>query len=185
MRSAMLFCLLLLGGCVTVKQAQPSRYVAFAPEFGLQLSAPASELYAKQWQKRMYVTRSQRSKTLLSQLAIDATGKINLAVMTAVGLPVVTLSFDDADGLQARQFVDLEGLNPSYILADIQLIHWPISQLNERLRGAVVTEHLEGAVRIRQLRHNQQVMIEIHYNEKNIILTNHLREYEIRFEEVQ
>ncbi|MEO2279999.1 DUF3261 domain-containing protein [Pseudoalteromonas pernae] len=184
MRAILLLVILFISGCAAIEHKQTGETVYFQPATSLTLSAPSAELLGNQWQKRMYVTRGGSSKTLLSQLAIDDNGKVNLAVMTAVGIPVLTLTFDQVNGIQAKEFVDLAGLNPQYILADIQLVHWSATQLQAHLQGAKINEYLSPRGQVREVLDEERVIMTITYEQNAVVLKNELRDYEIRFEEV-
>ncbi len=184
MRVILLLCVIVLSGCVSNAHKPNGETVYLQPATSLTLSAPSVELYGNQWQKRMFVSRSGNSKTLLSQLAIDEGGTVNLAIMTSVGIPVLTLTFDQVTGVRAKEFVDLAGLNPLYILADIQLVHWPVAQLQDHLRGAKIIEYATEQGRVREVLEGERVLMTITYEHNGVVLKNELRDYEIRFEKV-
>ncbi|WP_105189034.1 DUF3261 domain-containing protein [Pseudoalteromonas sp. T1lg48] len=180
--------LLLLSGCAShPKIGQDAGFgaVMLTPEVGLALSAPPAELHNSQWQKRMYVTKARTQQALLSQLAIDNDGELRLALMSAAGLPVFTLSYRVEQGVVAQRFIAAEDLDPSYILADIQLVHWPIAQLNNQLQGAQLHQYRQDGELIRELRQNGMTLLDIRYSDDAVILNNKIHHYEIRFEEVR
>ncbi|MEM0515865.1 DUF3261 domain-containing protein [Pseudoalteromonas sp. YIC-827] len=188
MRWLVLLLLLALSGCASynkTEQGAPQSLVSFSAEVGLALSAPPVELLNSQWQKRMYVTKAQTQQALLSQLAINGEGELRLALMSAAGLPVFTLSYKAEQGVTAQRFIAAEDLDPSYILADIQLVHWPVAQLNKHLKGAHLIEYRQDGELIRELRQNDTSLLEIRYGAEVIILNNKIHHYEIRFEEVK
>ncbi|WP_105264629.1 DUF3261 domain-containing protein [Pseudoalteromonas sp. T1lg76] len=188
MRCLCLLLLLVLSGCASYSPVEPEvkdKAVMFSAEVGLALSAPPSELLNSQWQKRMFVTKAQTQQALLSQLAINGEGELRLALMSAAGLPVFTLSYNAEQGVAAQHFIAAEDLDPSYILADIQLVHWPVAQLNKHLKGAHLIEYRQGGELIRELRQNDTSLLDIRYGGEVIILNNKIHHYEIRFEEVK
>ncbi|MFY8275197.1 DUF3261 domain-containing protein [Pseudoalteromonas sp. SSDWG2] len=179
---SLLVLFMILLGCNSTYKASDT--VMFTQGVGLELSAAQSSLYSSHWQKRMFVMRQGQERALLSQLEIDATGAVKLGLMTSVGLPVLTLNYSQKHGLRAKEYVSLQGLDAQYILADIQLVHWPITQVQEYVRGAHVTQSDNGNVRVRELYTDERLLIRITYDAHRITLSNFIHEYEIRFEEV-
>ncbi|WP_105254610.1 DUF3261 domain-containing protein [Pseudoalteromonas sp. T1lg75] len=188
MRWLCLLLIFVLSGCANhtkIEQDAGHGAVMLTADVGLALSAPPAELFNSHWQKRMYVTKVQTQQALLSQLAIDNDGELRLALMSAAGLPVFTLSYTADQGVVAQRFIAVEDLDPSYILADIQLVHWPIAQLNNQLQGAQLHQYRQGGELIRELRQNDSTLLDIRYGGEVIILNNKIHHYEIRFEEVK
>ncbi|WP_462175832.1 DUF3261 domain-containing protein [Pseudoalteromonas gelatinilytica] len=74
----------------------------------------------------------------------------------------------------------ISAVDPRYILADIMLVHWPVTVLNSQLYGLNLVE--QGSTR--RLYQGEQLISEIRYLDGATELVNFQRDYKIKFQRV-
>ena len=104
---------------------------------------------------------------------------------TVAGIPLFSLAMTNDGKFETHQYVPLKGLNPKYIAADLQWVHWPVATLNENSKGIAVQEKRQQQKRARKVTLDGRKFIDIEYASQSITLTNALFNYEIIFEEVE
>lgn len=146
----------------------------------LDISHVPEQMFNKNWQHVLYIKNNEKEHTLLAQLEINKQGTINLLLMTTQGLPILKLEkLNNQPATVTKMIVGVD-LNPAYILADIALVHWPISFLNKKISGAL----MEQAAAQRRLVEDNRSIITINYTDNKTVLNNSERHYQITFEKV-
>jgi hypothetical protein len=157
-----------------------SAALEIAPNVFLNLQTMASSMYGQTWQQVLYVTNQQQQHTVLSQLAVDDAGTVKLIMMSSQGVPLIELEKAQYQAIKTTKMLPGVNLDATFMLADIALVHWPISYLRQQLRGAVV-EQLDNTRAVKQ---GDQTLITINYQGDSITLENTLRDYKITFKKV-
>ena len=82
--------------------------------------------------------------------------------LNAVGVRLFTLRYDGQQVTEEKSFPVPEALTPRRLLADIQLVFWPLAPLQDALRpaGYEVSEPAPGT---RRLRRAGRLIAETHY----------------------
>jgi len=123
---------------------------------------------------------------MLMQTEIS-TAVLTMVGMTANGLELFQLQWQAEQPIVVNRSAMASKIKVEYLLADFQLVHWPIDRLNQQLKGAIVSEQLGPQARrqTRQIRADGQTIISIEYHYEpdvrtpsKISLTNHLRHYQ-------
>ncbi|BED91170.1 MULTISPECIES: DUF3261 domain-containing protein [unclassified Pseudoalteromonas] len=146
----------------------------------LDISHVPEQMFDKSWQHVLYIKNNEKEHTLLAQLEINKQGTISLLLMTTQGLPILTLEkLNNQPPTVSKMIVGVD-IDPAYILADIALVHWPISFLNEKISGALIEQ---TGVQRRLVKDNRSVIL-IDYTDNKTVLNNSGRHYQITFEKV-
>ncbi len=89
-------------------------------------------------------------------------GTMTVVGLSAMGLRVFTIRYDGKTTSVDNTLPVPSQLTPERLLADLQLVHWPLQALIEPLRagGWEVTEPAPGT---RRLRRDERVVAEVHY----------------------
>lgn len=89
-------------------------------------------------------------------------GVMTVIGLSAMGLRVFTIRYDGATTSVDNTLPVPSQLTPERLLADLQLVHWPLQALEPTLRAAgwQVSEPVPGT---RRLRRDERVVVEVHY----------------------
>jgi hypothetical protein len=147
--------LLALSGCANLPRAQ-SR--APSPQRPLASPAAAGERAVSQ------VVRGgtgKREMTLSCVVSVKD-GVMSVVGLNAMGVRLFTISYDGKLVQVEKAFAIPEAITPERLLADLQLVYWPLQPLRETLRpaGFEVSEPAPGA---RRLRRGDRWIAEVHY----------------------
>lgn len=88
-------------------------------------------------------------------------GAMTLVGLSSVGMRLFTIRYD-GQAVQSEMTPALQGLDPSRLIADMQLVFWPLSGLEKPMHAAG-WQLSEPASGIRRLRHGDQLIAEAHY----------------------
>lgn len=167
--------LLILAGCTTTG-SMIWQQVSIAQGVSLSLTPPPQALVGKSFNQILTIKTPSRQDVLVSQLAFTKNGLV-LVAMTVQGIPVFQLEYQYQQPLKTKSYVLLPGFDPIYILADIQLTHWPVDTLMANLDGA--TLKFEPKTGRRQIMVANEAVINIEAS-ANTYQLNHLqRDYQL------
>ena len=139
------------------------------------------------------VAETLQGQHLVQLLQFEVDGKVNelivqlefkqremsMVAMTTTGLPVFEQTFRDDGQHELHSYIALPQVKPEYVIADIQLVHWPIRLLQQSIRGAHISETLVGNERQRVLLVDGQPIIEIRKSLEKTTFVNLERKYKI------
>jgi hypothetical protein len=92
-------------------------------------------------------------------------GAMTLVGLSSVGMRLFTIRYDGHD-VQSEMTPAMQGLQAERLVADMQLVFWPLSSLEKPMReaGWQLSEPASG---IRRLRHGDQLIAEAHYGSED------------------
>lgn len=158
--------------------------VDIAKNVSLILAAAPDELVGQNKSQLMKIAYQASSKTVQSQLSF---GENNVAVVaiSPQGLPLFEIQWQSATRtFNQVKYVPLAQLEPKHMLADIQLVYWPLSLLEQNLRGAKITEHVDADKRVRNILIDDKEVISIRYSNDKIFYQHHQRNYRFEIQEL-
>jgi len=89
-------------------------------------------------------------------------GAMTLVGLSSLGVRLFTIRYD-GNAVQSETAPVLQGpLMPERLLADLQLVFWPLASLAKAM-GAAGWQVTEPAAGVRRLRHGDQLVAEAHY----------------------
>jgi hypothetical protein len=181
MRRAILFCvsLLLLSGCISMPK---SHLVTMAPGVTLQLTAPPVALQMQSQTQLLEATFNGKTESLLAQVEYTAT-EIKLVAMTPSGIPLFEVLWSVDAPAVIQQYVPVPNLDISYVIADLQWVSWPLSQLQDATTGTL-TQLDSGSNWTRTLVQGEQVILTVEKFDNRYVLKHLLRDYQITITEL-
>ncbi|XQW84894.1 DUF3261 domain-containing protein [Thalassotalea piscium] len=172
--------LLLLTAC-THSTLSTSVDVEISPQAHLLLELPRKALWDTELSQQMEI----RYKDKVHQLVLlTGFNEKNIAVvaLTPSGIPLFELTFTEDKQIKVTKHIPIESLSPEYVLADLQLVYWPIEQLNKQLsEGISISENEKGERLITQ---DKQPIIHIKKNEGNISYHHLIRHYQFTVSDI-
>ncbi len=96
--------------------------------------------------------------------------RFNTVALTKFGARIFTISYYDnhLDFVPTPLIKATSKIRPEYILADIQLVYWPLDEIRKNLTGDVeILESKNGKGFTRTLSKNGKIFIEISYSTKD------------------
>ena len=169
---------MLIAGCAS--QLPQHETVILAPGITLNLADPPDSLTADNLQQILLVEHQDEEHTLVAQLDISKDTGIKLIVMTSQGVPIFNLHKPLGEPITSTKILPINDIDARYILADIMLVHWPVTALNKQLNGAVITQENVS----RELHNKNIQLITIDSENENTTLINYHRDYKITFKKV-
>ncbi|WP_199609011.1 DUF3261 domain-containing protein [Flocculibacter collagenilyticus] len=166
-RIAIVFCLILITGCAS-KIPTNTQSVSVASDVNLSLSMPQmSQLTSlKESQQQLITFKSNNhNRSILVNTEYDLSG-IKMVAMSPQGIPLFSLNFIKEQQIQLQRYIPLDDLRPEYIMADFQLVHWPVELLNKHLNGGKIEEKHNGNERV--IIQDSKTVIRIKYNKHHI-----------------
>lgn len=125
---------LLLAACASTPPALPERCVWLSPGASWCL-APASAMPRLAVVQQLDAELPERRERFIAQLELSGTD-LRMAALNPLGQRLFVLH-DDGERLDYRPFGPLAGrFAPGYVLADLQLMHWPLAALKPSLADA-------------------------------------------------
>jgi len=134
-----------ISGCSSFSKVGLNQ-VIIADGVKFQLSAPNQSLVGQTKRQLLTLNYKEESHQLVAQLEFTEHGVI-LVGLSAQGLPLFEIVFVEGKALQQKQYIEFEMLPLATIISDIQLVYWPLKQLDTSLSGAEVVEHHQARVR--------------------------------------
>ncbi len=156
-----------------------------APQLRALLS-PADLGYSIAVQQLIRFQLANDSQQMLVQLTVTPE-RLELFAFDGFSTPLFKLDYD-GEKLNQKSFVpQLDESMAQFILADIQLVYWPLERLNQQLskQSLEVKEQVcESALRCRMLYQQQRVVSEVKYRgsqlwQDEVSLKNQLANYQI------
>ncbi|WP_019028205.1 DUF3261 domain-containing protein [Colwellia piezophila] len=172
---------LILSGCSATSNVSLNQ-IDIAQGVTLQLTAPDSTLVNHSKQQLLTITHNGNVNQLLTRLELTEKG-LNLVAVSPQGLPLFSLVFVEGQALQQKKYVEVDMLPLAYIISDIQLVYWPVKQLNEAIIGAKIVEHHEGKERV--IESKGKVVIRINKGSDNISFRHLQRGYQLTISPVE
>lgn len=143
---------LALAGCATAPRGQAPAPRPLAPP------ATAGEHAASQVVRGSVGARDMTMNCVVSVKQ----GVMSVVGLNATGVRLFTISYD-GDAVKFEKSVDVpEMITADRLLADLQLVYWPIARLRETLRpaGYEIADNVPGT---RRLRRGDRLVAEVHY----------------------
>ncbi|WP_448549450.1 DUF3261 domain-containing protein [Thalassotalea fusca] len=175
--------LLLVSGCATLKEQSVST-VDIATNVRLKLTLPPESLVGQNLSQLMTISYGQTSHQMLVQVAFEQNRLIMVAV-SVQGVPLFELEMDALGKVALRSYISLPDLNPMYVLADIQLTHWPIDALTSQLLGGSVRATADERQQMRELVVNDEVVVRIHKDQKSTQFEHLERHYQLQLTDME
>ena len=148
--------------------------VDIAPQGSMALELPAKALFNTELSQQMDISYGDTSHQLVLLTAFNANG-IAIVALTPAGIPLFELSFNENKQIEVTKHLPISGLKPEYVLADLQLVYWPITQLNQQLsNGLRIIENSQGQRTVLQ---NNQPVIRIQPQGNTLQYQHLLRNY--------
>ncbi|NQZ08540.1 MAG: DUF3261 domain-containing protein [Algicola sp.] len=118
------------------------------------------------------------SYELLVQVELNR-DNIVMVGTTVNGIELFELVWFDHKPWQLKQSPLAKTIKPEYLLADFQLVHWPLPSINEHLKGAKMTQNETNAVRERVVKQGEQPIITITSQAQQTTFEQHSRRYRL------
>ncbi|GIC76892.1 hypothetical protein FMO001_16190 [Moritella sp. F1] len=165
-----------------------SHLVTMAPNVTLQLTAPPKALQMQGKTQLIEAEFDGDTQSLLAQVEFTET-QIKLVAMTPSGIPLFDVLWSVEDDAVINQYVPVPGLDISYVIADLQWVNWPFSQLQLATNGTFTQafNHHVGQGRAdwtRTLSQDGQVILTVDKFDNRYILKHLLRDYQITITEL-
>lgn len=149
------------------------------------VTSPPQELISTSQSQLVEITYSETTHQFITQIEYEK-NQINLVAISPEGLPLFDFSWSESSILSENRYVPLPTtLDVSRILVDIQLCHWPITQLESSLLGEGVsikqTSSINNEVQgwNRTISQNNKVLFKINKTKQGYVLDNVFRKYHI------
>jgi hypothetical protein len=151
-----------LAGCASIHPPgeslpNPAGQVAAHPQPGFPLAPPLGP--ARRIVQQLSADWPGSSKTLLCVLELDSR-RIAMAGLTQDGMSLFNLSYDGKTLAADKNPLAPETLVPELIVADLQLVYWPLESVRQQLPNGL---KLEAGPGFRRLSENGKPRVEIHY----------------------
>jgi hypothetical protein len=146
---------LTLSACATAPRAVPGASLAPRP---LAAPADAGERSVNQVVRGAFGAR----ETVLSCVISVKDGVMSVVGLNALGVRLFTIRFDGQQVQAEKSFAVPDAISPERLLADLQLVYWPLSSLQQTLKPAGL-EVSESAPGTRRLRRGDRLVAEVHY----------------------
>ncbi|WP_125721307.1 DUF3261 domain-containing protein [Pseudoalteromonas rubra] len=181
--ATLLFLGLILTGCSAV--TRPEQQVNITAQGSLTLLPVPQVLRGTQITQLLRASYGDDSYELIIQLEF-ARERLSVIAMSVEGLPIFEQVYYSDGRLITHQFLAGAGPEPSYMLADIQLVHWPLQQLQYSIHGAELSERVSSDTTTRIVSEGGESTIIIVYDANKVSLSHKQRGYKlelIRLEE--
>lgn len=184
LRSIALLVCLLLAGCASFSTVD-ARQVAIGNSTVLQLLAPTEELSERVLTQLVTFRYGTHQDSLL--ITIEFVDKDLTAVaITPHGIPVFELTYTQAGLLNVEKYIELEAVDPRFIVADLQLSLWPLSMLNAAIDNGEVHENIAAnGEKKRWVSLQDEVILDIDYQSDSLVFTHHQRGYQITVKNIE
>jgi hypothetical protein len=152
---------LLLGGCATPRADVPGRPAsAEATSSARPLVAPAA---AGDHVVSQVVRGAIGAREMAINCVVTVKGnEMSVVGLNALGVRLFTLRYDGVTVHSEKSFAVPDQLTPERLLADLQLVYWPLASLEPPLRAAGFSVS-DGAPGTRRLRQGERLVAEVHY----------------------
>ena len=167
--------IMLLSACGSLSQLDVN-HVEIAKGVNLKLTALKNLPPHQSKQQLLTITHHGETHQLITQLEFTAHG-LTLVAISPQGLPLFEVVFIEGEPLQQKHYIAFEMLPLAFIIADIQMVYWPVDQLNASLTGAKIITSLDQSNR--KLALNGETIINIIKNGNDISYHHLQRNYQL------
>lgn len=130
------------------------------------------------------VFKNEQTQQLLTQIEFHDQ-RLNMVAMTYSGLPIIQAKWQYNRGLVelvSQQFNNDVVLR---IIRDIQWVKWPVDVIKQGLlKEYTLIESTENSELVREIKHQNKVLVKITYTSKHIVLQNMVEQYELVIEQL-
>ena len=170
-------CFLCLAGCASVGTANSRLFLS--PTIYLDTLSLPLEMQNKE--QIVFVT-FQDSNNYAEFLVATSylTNQMSMVFMTPEGLPLTEFTYAETGVIVQKDYQPSISLRPEYIVANLQLVLWPIEALEKALTGAVITETND----LRELTEGGKLVMAIQYEQKTIKIRNIVHDFTMTITEV-
>ncbi len=136
--------------------------------------------------QQITATWPNRQETLLCVLELDK-GRIALAGMSAEGVSLFNLNYDGKKLVLDKSPLMPSGFSPEFIINDLQLVYWPLAEMQKTLPRSW---RLETGNNYRRLFFNNEKLVDIDYLEpdptwaKTVNLSNQRYRYRLHIKTI-
>lgn len=176
-QGALCLCILLgLAGC-TLISTHSVKTVDIGRNIHLSLTNPPNSLHEQERLQLITFEFEGEAQSLLLATTFRKDG-VGLVAMSLQSIPLFELTFSEGKPLEVQQYMPLSFIEPRYIVADLQMVHWPLDVLNHSVSGAVFhIEKQENGQKLRKLAQDGSDVVTVAVSEKGIAFTHHQRGY--------
>lgn len=154
MRVLLTFAVLLLVGCAT-QSTGPAPEASARP-----LASPAALGGARSANQIVRGALGDRELTLNVIVTVKP-DSMSVVGLSAMGVRVFTIRYDGRETKVENTLPIPAQLTPERLLADIQLVYWPLSAIEKPLHDA--GWQVSESVSTRRLKHGDRLVAEVHY----------------------
>jgi hypothetical protein len=165
--------MLLLSGCTTTAIKQPG-VVALTESSHYQLAKPPANMVGQGFLSLVKGQQGEEDYELLVQVEINPDSLVMVGT-TVNGIELFELVWYENKPYSLKQSMLAKSIEVEYLLADFQLVHWPLALLNSQLTGAQVNQNQQKRV----VKQGEKTIIDIHFNKDSIAVKNLARDYQL------
>lgn len=172
----------LLSGCALTSN---NNSIHLTENLALVLTPPPSEKVGEINSHLVEITNKGKSHRFIAQVEYR-NNEIAMAAVSPAGVPLFDFRWFDKKETEVNQYVPLPFADIGFIIADMQLCHWPLSMIETSLLGTnvSVSQHdnlsQNQIIWQRTILDNNQVIIKIEKFDDGYELENIIRGYRIR-----
>ncbi|WP_394202399.1 DUF3261 domain-containing protein [Shewanella waksmanii] len=158
---------IVLAGCSTLVQRQTCMALASEVDFCLAPLTPTTAIDSQTLQ--VHIQLGEQSHQLLTQLEVSE-AQATMVGLAPLGNALFTVTYDGQQIISEQSPLLGDNFKAEYLLAMLQLIYWPIDDVNQHLQQGRLVSERETAVMGRRLyaNNNPVAAIDIQYNSQQI-----------------
>ncbi|WP_394173844.1 DUF3261 domain-containing protein [Thalassotalea litorea] len=149
----------------------------------LTLTPPPEALINRSLSQLFSVTAQGKRFEFIVQTEISSKGIVMVA-LTPDSLPAFEIEFTQGQPLQVRSYIQQWQQLAPYILADFQLVYWPVDRLNNNLTGSRMSQQVSPQVRILE-DVSKKIIVKIEVNSDTIRFQHMNKNYSFSIEELE
>lgn len=163
----------ILFGCASRPDTSPG-LVYLSSDISYQLTQVPDELIGQE--QTVFITiESENSYTELLVVTTFTKTAIGMVFLTPEGIPLTEFTYQLNGDVHSKQYLPSVKLQPKYILANLQIMLWPVAELNKALFGARVLEKNSS----RQVLSDDELIYEVQFGENEDVFYNHINEFKM------
>mgnify|MGYP005991465027 CR=1 FL=1 len=172
----------LLSACTLTSD---NKAVFLADKLSFTLTAPPTDKIATVESHLVVVSSKEQTHQFIAQVEYSR-DEIAMAAISPQGLPLFDFVWLSDKTTVVNQYVPLPNIDIAFIIADIQLCHWPLATIKSALLGANVEVsqspvlHEKSIIWQRTITQDNAVIIKIEKRDDGYELENLIRGYRIR-----
>ncbi|MFT4927639.1 MAG: hypothetical protein ACI8WB_003752 [Phenylobacterium sp.] len=174
---------LLLAGCAVTPKARLST-VALSEHASYQLTAAPASLVGQGFLTLVKGRHGDNDYEFIVQVELNK-NSIVMVGTTANGVSLFELVWYQDKPFELNQSILAKGIEVEYMLADFQLVHWPMAVINQQLRGATINGYdshrvvsVSGGDNLSHGENGKKI-IDIDYQPSVTSFAHHLRDYQL------